>query len=743
MNAPQRKEARVWTSPVSQTLAGDAGGVLLVVGGSEETAKRIESFLRNSGHPLRCGWTDDAAEMQDVLRRAPPDVLLCDDTHAIRAADELVRSANELRPDLPVLVIGKSMSPDDVVAALALGAKDLVCCEDLRHLRHLELVVLREFVGHYHLRTLRLLRERMLDFEQRHSMLLEGAADAIVRIHEGIISEVNPAFLRLLGCEDDSEFIGSPVIDFVASEQRVRVKERLRSVLKGKQNSNPLEFDFTGREDSHIPVSTQLILGTENGEKVIEMLVRSVAPAPAPAVIMPAPVSEASTAAMEATFGANTIPADGVVARANRLPLNGRVGFLKAIASPDKEVEGPHGALMILVDHFPALEERIGLTSTEEVVEQLTAALKEKLGPADVLFGFSPSEIGAVVKRPRIADIEAVGEELRRELSAMIFATKDHEAQLTFSIAVYPLAGTEKADQVVTEVVREARRMSLKGGNQAAVIGAAAKSSQNDREEARKAAMVKKAIEENRLKLAYQSIASLEGEARQHFDVLVRMMDENGKELHAGEFLPSAEKYGLMKNIDRWVLARCLAIIAKRGGGKDAPSLFIKVSEDSLKDAEGYIRWVTELLKTYPLKNEEFVFEIQELILQNHVRKAKGITQALSDLGAGIAIDHFGTSANSVQLIEHLPKISYLKFHPTYTQKFNDKDLQRRMTQLMEIAKQKKIKTIVSHVEDANVMARLWQMGVNYIQGYHVQEPEVVLLASEFITKARSIHAPR
>jgi multidomain signaling protein FimX len=61
----------------------------------------------------------------------------------------------------------------------------------------------------------------------------------------------------------------------------------------------------------------------------------------------------------------------------------------------------------------------------------------------------------------------------------------------------------------------------------------------------------------------------------------------------------------------------------------------------------------------------------------------------------------------------------------------------------MELAKQKKIKTIVSHVEDANVMARLWQMGVNYIQGYHVQEPEVVLLASEFITKAKSIHAPR
>ncbi len=737
MNLPQRTEPRVWTSPISQTLASDAGGVLLVVGSLEETAKRIESFLRNAGHPLRCGWTDDVAEMEDILQRAPPDILLCDDTHRVVEVAELIRRANEQRPDLPVLVIGSSITAENAVAVLAVGAEDLVCCENQSQLRHLELVVLREFIGHYHLRTLRLLRERMLDFQERHSKLLEGAADAILRVREGIILEANPAFVRLLGHADDTELAAAPLIDWVVKPQRVRVKERLRLVLKGKHNGEAMEFDFIGKDEQPVTVSAQLILGTEDGEKVIEMVVRSVAAAPATATL------QLSDPMLETTLGAFTLPATGSSGGGGRTMLKGRLGFLRAITSPDQAVQGPHGAMMVVVDHFPALEERIGLTTAETVIDQLTAALKEKLGPADSIYSFSASEIGAVITRPRIADIEALGEALRLELSTMIFATKEHEAQLTFSVVVHPLAGGERPDQVVTDVVREARRLSERGGNQTVVIGSAAKSSQNDREEARRAAMVKKSIEENRLKLVYQSIASLEGDARQHFDVLVRMMDENGKELHASEFLPAAEKYGLMKNVDRWVLTRCLGIIAKRGGGKEAPSLFIKVSEDSLKDGEGYVAWVTELLKTYPLKNEEFVFEIQESILQNHVRKARDITQALSNLGAGIAIDHFGTSANSVQLIEHLPKISYLKFHPSYTQQFNDKDLQRRMAQLMEVAKQKKIKTIVSHVEDANVMARLWQMGVNYIQGYHVQEPEAMLLASEFIIKARSIHAPR
>jgi EAL domain-containing protein (putative c-di-GMP-specific phosphodiesterase class I) len=126
--------------------------------------------------------------------------------------------------------------------------------------------------------------------------------------------------------------------------------------------------------------------------------------------------------------------------------------------------------------------------------------------------------------------------------------------------------------------------------------------------------------------------------------------------------------------------------------------------------------------------------DLQELVLQNHIRKAKVLTKVLRDSGASVAIEHFGVGANSAQLIEHLP-INFLKFHSSFTHSFNEKDIQKKMSTLMEMAKQRRIKTIVSHVEDANVMARMWQMGVNYIQGYHVQEPEVVMLSEELTLK--------
>lgn len=706
--------------------------MLLLIGRTEESARRIESFLRNARHPLRCAWSNDLAELLDVLQRSPPDALLIDETHPVGDSETIIRQARELRPDLPVLIVGAVRGLDAVTAALSIGAKDYVSSHDQSHLRHLELVIVRELAQARHLHALRLTRARLADFEARHSQLLEGSSDAIAYIREGIIAQANLAFSRLLSVDNDQAMVGQPLIDWVSEDQRVRVKDRLRQVLKGKHQGDALEFNLLHKQGQPVPVSAQLILGNEDGEQLIEMLVRP---------LVSAVDAEAAHGHTLPGVGYDTVP----LARVSQATTvtGGRTAFLRAIASLDGSGQGTHGVLVIAVDHFAALEERIGLTHCEEVMSQLQTAIKERLAPTDQIFAFSSSEIGLVVTRTQIHEIEALGKMLRQGLTEQIFTTREHEAQLSFSIVVYPLAGGEKADQVVTESVREVRRLSEKNGNQLSVLGSAAQASQNEREQTRKAAMVKKALEDNRLKLAYQSIASLEGDSRQHFDVLVRMMDENGKELHASEFLPAAEKFGLMRNIDRWVLARSLALVAKRAAGADAPSLFVKVSEDSLRDAEAYVKWVSELFKAYPLKHEEFVFEIPEAVMQNHVRKAKGITLALGNLGAGIAIDHFGMSTHSVQMLEQLSRISYVKFHASFTQKFNDKEAQRRLTHLVEIAKQKKIKTIVSHVEDANVMARLWQIGVNYIQGYHVQEPEVVLLNTQFVSKALSIHAVR
>ncbi|MBV8063793.1 MAG: GGDEF domain-containing response regulator [Nevskia sp.] len=680
-------------------LLSEASGVLLVITSAEEVAKRIESHLRNAGHPLRVAWITDLEDLQDVLQRNPPDLVLCDENVRNSPPEQVIALAAKLRPDLPVIVISKEPSVEDAVAALAAGAQDFVSYNDLRHLRHLELVVVREFVKHHNLRNLRLTQQRLADFESRHQQLTEGTADAVAHVQEGIVANANLAFTHLLGYDDPAELAGQPLIDLVAPDQQVKIKERLRAVQKGKHNGEPLELVLAGRK-GQVHVKAQLILGTQDGESVIELLIRA--------------------------EGGKGRPASAQAA------FQGRGEFAEVLAeAPAADSKVMRTAMLLHIDTFDALEQRIGHADAQEVTALLAETVHSRLGPQDQSFVFSTDELALLVQRPNYNEAEQFAEFLRKEISGHIFAARHHEAHISLTITVFPLGGQESPEQVMRQLADEARKISTtRGGNQIVALGATAKANQAEREEARRAAQVKKAIEENRLKLAYQSIASLEGESRSHFDVLVRMLDETGKEYHASEFLPAAQKFNLMRSVDRWVVTRALGVIAKRAASKEASVLFVKLSEDTLKDNDGFIGWLKTLVQEQPLKSDEIVFEIQEVVIQNHVRKAKALTQALREMGAGLAVEHFGIGANSAQLLDHIPA-NFIKFHPSFTQKFSEKDTQKRLIDLVEAAKQRSLKTIVSHVEDAHVMARLWQMGVNFIQGYHVQEPEVVLLASD------------
>jgi EAL domain-containing protein (putative c-di-GMP-specific phosphodiesterase class I)/GGDEF domain-containing protein/DNA-binding NarL/FixJ family response regulator len=678
-------------------LLSEASGVLLVVAGTEEVAKRIESHLRNAGHPLRVAWITDLEDLRDVLRRNPPDLVLCNQDAHSASPEKVIELAGALRPDVPVIVIGGEYTIDHVAATLAAGAQDFVSYADAHHLHHLELVVVREFVKHHHLRDLRLTQRRLADFESRHQQLTAGTADAVAHVQEGIVASANLAFTHLLGYDDPADLSGQPLIDLVASDQQSKIKERLRAVQKGKHNGEPLELVLVGRK-GQVHVKAQLILGTQDGESVIELLIR-------------------------AEGGSGQSAARGA--------MQGRAVFVGALTQRPADNKTMRTAMLVRIDAFDALEQRIGHTDAQQVASLLAETVHTRLAPQDQSFVFSTDELALLVQRPNFNEAEQFAEFLRKEISGQIFTAQHHEAHIGVTITVFPLGGQEAPGEVIRQLADEARKISAKGGNQIVALGVTAKASQVEREDARRAALVKKAIEDDRLKLAYQSIASLEGESRSHFDVLVRMLDEAGKELHAAEFLPAAQKFGLMRTIDRWVITRSLEVIAKRAAAKEASVLFLKLSEDTLKDNDAFVSWLAQGLKR-PLRSDEVVFEIQEVVIQNHVRKARALTQTLREMGAGIAIEHFGIGTNSAQLMDHIPA-NFIKFHPSFTQKFSDKETQKRLSELVEGAKQHAIKTIVCHVEDANVMARLWQMGVNFIQGYHVQEPEVVLLASDVV----------
>lgn len=691
--------------PATNAAAADSS-VVLVVASSESIAKRIESHLRNNGHAIRTAWVTDVEDVSESLRRGAPDLVLCGASSPQTPCKDVLALCQRLAPELPVLALYPRSDTQQRLAAMAQGVRDCVACDDDYDLRHLELVLLRELAVHRKSRDLKLTRKRLQDFESRHHELLSGTNDAVAHLQEGILSNLNPAFAQLLGYDDTASLAGQPLMDLVAPEYQPRVKEQLRLLARGKTDNRILDGALLHRDGHSIPIYARLTVSEIDGEQLIEMLIRAELPSPSPAT-----VAEDDPAPRKA----------------------GRLAFFDALTASlqDAAAQQRQGAALLLtVDGFATLEQQLGLHDSEHAILQLRDWLGTRLHEGEPLFRFSTHELAIVRAVADLGKLQAWMDGLSADIAQQIFSTSGHEAQLSVSVAAYPFNGSETPLALVTELTTAARQVASRGARQTLIVGATAQSSQHEREDARKAELVRKALADNRLKLAYQSIMSLEGDPRQHFDVLVRLIDESGHELHAAEFLGAAEKSQQMRLVDRWVTTQALKVQSKRSGADEPTSLFIKISEETLKDSEAFIAWLQELLKARALKSGELVFQFQELALQNHIRKAKLVTRALVDLGAEVAIEHFGIGQNSAQMIEHLP-MQYLKFHQSFTKNFGERDTMQRMSALAELARQRKIKVIVSHIEDANAMARLWQMGVNFIQGYHIQEPEVVMLAAE------------
>jgi multidomain signaling protein FimX len=698
---------------------GAQSATLVVLSPGEEVAKRIESHLRNAGRPVRCAWVTDLEDLEDAIRRGTPDLVLCQGGQPRAELKDVLALCTRLMPDLPVLMLAtKTFGMADTVAAIKLGARGLVFPGDSLQLEHLEMICMRELQTHHHIRELRTMRAKLADYEQRHEKLMGAMGDAVVRIQEGIVTSANTAFAQLIGQKSTEAFVGSPLLDLIASENQPQIKQFLKFFTQGKAKpEQKLPLVLARPEGEPLKVTATVAIGQEDGAPLLELLI---VPPKAPVAAAPAP-APAPKAAAPAPEPPPPPPPPG----------SDRLGLFSVLEQAITANVQMHRALvLVMVDNFGAIEQRFGYHESELALTQLMDLIRRRMGPKEHVYRFSTALMALVISRPSAMEFQALAETLRQDVAAHLFKTDNYEAHLAATVVCYPLSRTDKATAVVDNAVRETRQLSRDGGNRVAVLGAAAEQEQAAAAEQRKAEQIRKALQENRLKLAYQSIASLEGGETHHFDVLARMLDEAGQEVPAKEFIPAAEKHGLIVAIDRWVISKALTVLAKRAGAADTSMLFVRLSEQSIKEGDALYKWLAELLKQRPLKKGELVLTVQESIVENHVGKAKAMAQALRSLGADVAMDRFGSTASSEKLMESLGP-GFVRFDYTFTKDFGDQKLQARFADLMEAAKKKSIATIVGQVEDANAMARLWQLGVNYIQGFHVQAPEAVLLATD------------
>ena len=378
-------------------------------------------------------------------------------------------------------------------------------------------------------------------------------------------------------------------------------------------------------------------------------------------------------------------------------------------------------------DRFIEIQNAIGVLASEDFMAQLAELLRAQLTPTDVCGRFGGNGLLILLERGTARDVETWAENVVKRVERAYVRDRGqdsvgHGDRGPGAAARRP---TPTSAAAITDAVSATRRGRELGGNQMYAVD---KSDTDTRVQAYDKIWVKhikSALMENRFRLVQQPIASLLGEDKGMFDVLVRMLDEQGNEVLPAEFIAAAERNDLMKNIDRWVIGASMSFAANR----KAACIFVRVSKDTVLD-KSLLAWLDTQLKSLKIEAKRICIQVTEELATQYVRQTKELAENLRKLGFRFALEHFGTGRDPLKLLADID-MNFIKIDGSLMQGLSTNQIQQqRVKGLVEAAKRKGIETVAERVEDANTMAVLWQLGIEFIQGYFVNAPEDVTMSS-------------
>lgn len=668
---------------------------------SQDNVEAINKALRNAGHPVHVTWLPDARDLGDALTQASAEMLMLFADEGIVDLSSAMDFRARFAPDVPVLIVRDKLDEDAIAKALALGAQDAVT---LSNVPRLQLVVGRELRTYRLDRALSTTLASAREAKKQLQHIVEGSTDAIAQVQEGIIVDANPAWLALFGYSNPEEVVGTPLMDAFDPDDHAAIKGALVACLQGKWSGHTLHASALVVSGHHPSLEFQLVRAEFDGEPCVQ-------------VCVPAKVADAGEYEKKLADAMQSDPATGFLHRRHF------VEKLRArLAEPAKG--GVRCLAYIEPDKYEALNEELGVLAGEDFLTDFARLLREQLQPGDLGGRFGGQGFMLLVERGNTQDVEAWSEHVVHKVATEVFQAGAKSMSTTCTVGLGPVpAEVRSPEGPATDAYKAHRQGREGGGNRVGLLehtGMMLRLQDQDRLWVKQ---IKAALMENRFRLVQQPIASLVGEDLGMFDVLVRMLDEQGQEVLPSVFMPAAERNDLMKNIDRWVIGAAMSFCASRKPG----ALFVRVSEDTLSDSS-LPAWLANQLKSVRIEPARIVFQLREEVAAQRIKDAVALHKVLADRGFRFALEGFGMGRDTEQLLNHL-KPDFVKIHGALMQGLSaDQDKQARVKATVELARKSKSVTIGERVQDANTMAVLWQLGVEFIQGYFVNAPEEVVL---------------
>ena len=412
----------------------------------------------------------------------------------------------------------------------------------------------------------------------------------------------------------------------------------------------------------------------------------------------------------------------------NRHEFEGR---LERALKSAKARETSYAVLYLDLDQFKIVNDSCGHSAGDTLLGQIGALLKSKIRWRDTLARLGGDEFGVLLESCSLDEAMQTAEALRVAIGDYKFTWDDRAFRLGVSIGVVPISADNEDVAALLSAADSACAAAKEAGR-----NRIHSFQENDidlmrrRREMQWAARINNALEDNRFELFRQTILPLqEDEQGAHYEILLRMRDENGGIISPGLFIEAAERYGITPGIDRWVIRSAFRWLVSEADERERLTLCsINLSGQSLGD-EKFLPFVIDQFQMSGLDATKICFEITETAAIASYSQANRFINALKELGCKFALDDFGTGLSSFGYLKHFP-VDFLKIDGSFVKEILHDPIDREMVRsINEIGHLTGKKTIAEFAENEEIITMLRGMGIDYAQGYGVSEPKRVTRA--------------
>lgn len=556
--------------------------------------------------------------------------------------------------------------------------------------------------------------ENFAQQKERAQVTLDSIADAVITTDKaGNILSMNPVAEVLTGIfeEQAKSRKVEQFFKLIDEETQASIPCPVKQCLQQqKVVANDNDHILLGSKGAHFSITDSVAPIIDKHNQLLG------------AVLVFSDVTQSRALSVELNWQALHDPLTGLT---NRRQFEAKMKDLLQKAKSDQVT---HHLLYLDLDQFKVVNDTCGHDAGDELLKQVTATLEKKIRHTDLFSRLGGDEFGVLLEGCDAGHAIELANILRQAVEDFRFAWHERSFKIGVSIGIAEITGTEaKATEILSAADAACYIAKESGRNRVHFHELNSSASSAHQQEMQWVSRIQYALDNDKFELYLQRIQdiTLQGVASDHYEVLVRMVNDEGGLTPPGSFLPAAERFNLIANLDRWVVENVFKRLEKLKINQKIPDdliLSINLSGASMVDY-GLLDRVSYLLEKSHFPAQYFCFEITETAAIANLKQAIQFLSRLRSHGCKIALDDFGSGLSSFAYLKSLP-IDYLKIDGHFVKDIATDNIDKVFVEsIHQIGLVMGLSTIAEFVENDAILKVLTEIGVNYAQGYGVHKP--------------------